>query len=334
MADRILITGATGFIGQHLVHRLRKPPAPGASEPTLELRALARSTSDTSQLESLGVEIIEGDVTDWQAVVAAVDGCRRVVHLANVYSFWERDPSVYWRVNVEGTRRVALAAAEAGVELFVHVSTVAVFGRPADVPFHEDSAPGVERFSDYAITKYEADVVVGELARTHGLPVSFVYPASVLGPGDPKVSGRYIADILRRRLPAAVFSDDVMTWVHVRDVAESIARLLDCDDAAGRRYILGGHRLTFHQLNELIREVSGVRLPRWEMPDWLAIASAWFLTAAATVLGRPPLWGLSADTARTVSTGVQADGSRVVRDLGLSYTDIRTAVADTIHAID
>jgi dihydroflavonol-4-reductase len=323
MSDPVLITGATGFIGRHLARRLA---ADG-----LSLRALVRPTSDTAELERLGVELAVGDVTDWSSVCAAVDGCRRVVHLANIYSMWEPDPSVYRRINVEGTRRVAQAAAESGVDLFLHISSVVVFGRPDVVPFHERCAPGPERFSEYARTKFEADHVVEGFAVSHRLPLAILYPASVLGPGDTKSSGRYVDDIVHRRLPMAVFSDDVMTWVHVRDVVDAILRLLGRDDAAGARYVVGRHRLTMHQLNEVIREVSGVRPPRLEVPDWMARLTARVLTGLSTITGRPPLWGLSTDVARTLAHSIQADGTRVERDLGLQYTDIRTAVADTIR---
>ena len=102
--DTTLLTGATGFIGRHTARRLA---ADGHN-----LRALVRSTSDAAELRDLGVDLVEGDVADWNAVCAAVEGCRLIVHLANVYSMWERDPAIYRRVNVEGTRRVAQAAAD------------------------------------------------------------------------------------------------------------------------------------------------------------------------------------------------------------------------------
>jgi len=323
LTDPILLTGATGFIGRHLTRQLA---AAGYG-----LRALVRSTSDTTELQQLGVEIVEGDVTDWESVCRAVEGCRRVVHLANIYSMWEQDPSVYRRVNVEGTRRVAQAAAESGVDLFLHISTVAVFGRPHEVPFHERCAPGPELFSEYARTKFEADRVVEEFAVSHRLPLAILYPGSVLGPGDQKSSGRYVDDILHRRLPMAVFSDDVMTWVHVRDVADAVTRLLGRDDAAGARYVVGCHRLTMHQINDIIHQVSGVQLPRFEMPDWLARLSARMLTGLSAVTGRAPMWGLSTDIARTMSHSIQADGRRAERELGVEYTDIHTALEDTIR---
>jgi dihydroflavonol-4-reductase len=324
MSEPLFVTGATGFIGRHLIRRLADEHVP--------VRALVRRSSDTQGLDLPGIELVEGDVTDWDSLVPALAGCRRVVHLANIYSMWEPDPSIYRRVNVEGTRRVAQAAAEAGVDLFLHVSSVVAFGRPDAVPFHERCPPGIEQFSEYGRSKYEADRVVEEFAVSHRLPLAILYPASVLGPGDTKSSGRYIDDIVQRRFPVAVFSEDVMTWVHVCDVVDAIVRLLGRADASGARYLVGRHRLTVHQLNQLIGEVSGVQPPRVELPDWLARATAGLLTAWAAVTGGEPLWGMSMDVARTMSRSIQADGSRIERDLGLQYTDIRTAVADTIAA--
>ncbi|MBT3341898.1 MAG: NAD-dependent epimerase/dehydratase family protein [Gemmatimonadetes bacterium] len=327
MKPPILITGATGFIGRYLLRRLCAAGAPSG------IRCLVRANSDVAELESLGVELVHGDVTDWEALRAAVDGCRQVVHLANLYSFWERDPSLFRRINVEGTRLTAQAAIEAGVDLFLHVSTVTMFGRPNQVPFNETSPPSRKQFSEYAKTKFEGDEIVESLARNHRLPLAIVYPGSVLGAGDPKSSGRYIADIVHRRMPATLFADRVITWVHVDDVANALQQLLSLDDAAGRRYILGGSRLTIHQLNRLIEAASGVRLPRLELPDRLSLLSARLLTAVAQLTGWSPPFGLSTDVARTMIGGVQADGSRICQDLDFEYTDVRVAVEEAVAAL-
>ena len=324
----ILITGATGFIGRHLAQQLC---ANGDAD---RVRCLVRPSSDVGELEQLGVELVHGDVTDWDGLRAAMEGCGQVVHLANLYSFWEPDPSVYRRINVEGTRLTAQAAIEAGVDLFLHVSTVATFGRPAEVPFNEDSQPGPKRFSEYAQTKFEGDEIVEALAQEHQLPLAVIYPGSVLGAGDPKSSGRYIADIVYRRMPATLFADRVVTWVHVNDVATVLRRILALESPGGRRYIVGGSRATFHQLNRMIQAASGTRPPRLEIPDWISLLSARLLTGIAQLTGWSPPFGLSTDVARTMIGGVQADGSRVCRDLGLTYTELRVAVEDAVAALD
>lgn len=117
-------------------------------------------------LEELGCELAYGDVTDRASVLNGVRGCGWVVNLANVYSYWEPDKSVYRTVNVEGTRNVM----EGGVSKVVHVSTMLVWGKPAQQPFSEETPVGLKRFTDYAQSKYEGDLVVWELYRERGCP--------------------------------------------------------------------------------------------------------------------------------------------------------------------
>ena len=131
---RIFLTGATGFIGTHLVRRL--------AQTEHEMVCLVRETSDVSTLEEVGATLVRGDVTDKDSVLEGMRGCDWVANLANVYSFWEPDKRVYTEVNVEGTRNVMECALEMGVTKVVHVSTMATYGKPADVPFVEESAAG------------------------------------------------------------------------------------------------------------------------------------------------------------------------------------------------
>ena len=164
MSGTVFITGATGFVGRHLVPRLAGQVG--------NLRCLVRRTSDTRALEKAGVDLVYGDVGDAAAVRAGMEGCDRIVHLASIYSFWERDPGVYRRVNVEGARTVTAAALEAEVDAFVQVSSVVVFGRPDQTPFDGNTPVGPRRFSQYARTKYEADLVAEAIARILGREIS------------------------------------------------------------------------------------------------------------------------------------------------------------------
>ncbi|HZG63735.1 MAG TPA: NAD-dependent epimerase/dehydratase family protein, partial [Rubrobacteraceae bacterium] len=178
---RVFVTGGTGFVGKPTVRR--------RVEGGHEVRCLVRKTSRTDALEELGCELAYGDVTDKASVLDGMKGCEWVVHLANVYSFWEPDKSVYRRVNVEGTRNVAEAALEEGVSKVAHVSTFVVWGKPAQIPFDEETPVGPERFTAYAESKYEGDLVVWKLYRERGLPVVVLYPGGVMGAGNPKSNG-------------------------------------------------------------------------------------------------------------------------------------------------
>lgn len=321
---KIFITGATGFIGTHLVKRLVQTKH--------ELYCLVRKTSNISELDKPGVILITGDVTDKHSLLKGMKGCEWVVNLANVYSFWEPDKRVYKAVNVEGTRKVMECALEAGVSKVVHISTAGIYGKPADSPFTEESPVGPVCFSQYFQTKYEGDLVAWEFYEKKRLPLLMVYPGAVLGPGDPKATGKYIDDLIHRRLPARVFEDSVLTWVYVKDVAEAIVKALEKENNLGEKYLVGKYRLSMREINEMIREISGVPLPKFRLPDPLVTLNAFILTQVANIIKKPPLWGMSRDQIRTMKKGFRFDGSKAERELGITYTPIRQALKETIES--
>ena len=322
---QIFITGATGFIGCYLVRCLT---AAGH-----HLRCLVRSTSDTQLLTECGAELIVGDVQNADTWRSAIVGCDAVVHLANLYSFWQRDKHVLEQINVDGTRLVMEAALAAKVQRVIHVSSVVVFGKPKRLPFNEQTVLGEKRFSAYARTKYAGDRIAWKLHKDKGLPLTVLYPAGVLGVGDSQASGRYIRDILERRLPLQVFPETVMNWVDVRDVVQAIKQVLALEDINGEEYILAGQAVSMRYFNALISELGNVSLPRLTMPSWLAMPSAYALTALASLTGRAPLWGMAVDSMRTLQEGIYADGSKAERELGLQYRSLRQTLEDTIEAL-
>lgn len=307
---RILITGSTGFIGGHLIRRLAGTPH--------ELRCLVRDPDGRAAraLACRGAEIVAGDVTDPDSVRRAVAGCEAVANLANIYSFWERDPRVFDAVNIRGTAHVMEAALAAGVSKVVHLSTVEAL----------ETAP---RDNRYARSKYAGEQRAWAAAK-RGLPLVVLYPGAVLGRGDRKPTGRYIRDLARRRLPFALCTRTVLTMVHVRDVVEAIVRALGAPEAVGKRYIVGVHQVSIDELNHMVSEIAGVPLPDWRLPDALVLPVAALLTGLARLTGRPPAWGLSLDMARLLRRGFRYDGSTAARELGFSYSPIRDAVAEML----
>ena len=319
---RVFVTGGTGFVGKPTVGRL--------VEGGHRVRCLVRRTSNTKDLEELGCELAYGDVTDKASVVEGMRGCEWLVHLANVYSFWEPDKSVYRRVNVEGTRNVVEAALEVGVSKVAHVSTFVVWGKPARIPFDEETPVGPERFTAYAQSKYEGDLVVWKLYRERGLPVVVLYPGGVMGAGNPKSNGQYIRDLAEGRMPGMVFEDSALTWVHVKDVAEAIVRALEKEGNEGEEYLVGKHALAMGELTRTVCEISGAPLPKVSIPDPVIMAGATLLTKVADLTGRPPPLGMSKDTMRNLKEGAIFDGGKAERELGVTYTPIREALEEEV----
>jgi dihydroflavonol-4-reductase len=319
---RVFVTGGTGFVGKPTVSRL--------VEDGHEVRCLVRRTSNTRELEELGCALAYGNVTDKASVVEGMRGCEWLVHLANVYSFWEPDKGIYRRVNVEGTHNVMEAALDVGVPKVAHVSTFVVWGKPTQIPFDEETPVGPERFTTYAESKYEGDLLVWELYRERGLPVVVLYPGGVLGAGNPKSNGQYIRDLVEGRMPGMVFEDSALTWVHVKDVAEAIVKAMEREGNEGEKYLVGKHALAMGELTRMVCEISGASLPKMSIPDPVILAGATLLTKVADLTGRPPLLGMSKDTMRNLKEGAVFDGSKAERELGVTYTPIREALEEEV----
>lgn len=297
------------------------------------IRCLVRKTSDTSTAQKAGAELVIGDVTDRESVANAVSGCDAVVNLANIYEFWIPNKKDYYAVNIDGTCNVMEAALDARVQKVVHVSTLATYGTPAEKPFTEESDPGPIRYSLYAETKYQGELEAWKLHREKNLPLVVVYPAAVLGPGDNKSSGRYIKDIVKGRMPAQVFTDSLLTWVAVTDVARVIVAALEKEASIGERYFAAAEHLTLGECNQLISRIADVRLPKIKMPDWLVTGSAALLTALANIFKFSPMLGMSTDQIRTMRIGFSADGSKVTRELGIEYTPISKSLEQMIASM-
>lgn len=320
---KVFITGGTGFIGRELVRTM--------AQTQHEIYCLARKTSNTAELEKLGAKIVFGDVEDRESLLAGMQRCDWLFNLANLYSFWQPDKSAYRKVNVIGTQNVMECALQAGISKVVHVSSVAIYGTPLDSPFTEKSAVGPVRFSQYAQTKYEGDLIAWKMFKEKKLPLVMIFPAVVLGSGDISLAGQSIGRLIHKKLPARSFSKKTVTYVHVNDVARAILKAAQKEGNIGEKYIVGDCRLSFDEFYNMISKLSGVRKPLMAVPDWLTMIGAEILTYLSDLFKVPPLMGLAADALRTSNTGFKADGSKAVRELGITYTPVSKAIEEEIE---
>ncbi|MBN2514962.1 MAG: NAD-dependent epimerase/dehydratase family protein [Deltaproteobacteria bacterium] len=322
---KVFITGATGFIGNEVSRRFALTDH--------EMTCLVRASSNVDELKKLNANLAMGDVLDRDSLDHGMEGCDWVVNLANIYTFWEPDKSIYYRVNVEGTRNVMEAALDAGVSKVVHVSTMAVFGKPDECPIVETSPPGPNRFGDYPESKYQGDCIAWELYEKKHLPLVVIYPCVVTGPNDVKYSSGLIRSLINREMPATAFNSSVMTWVDVRDVAEVIVRATEKDNNVGEKYIAGKEQMKMEEFYGMISDISGVPIPKMRLPDTMALFNARLLTWWANMTKKPPLWNMALDGCRVAKEGVIADGSKAEKELGITYTPIRTTLKDAIRSL-
>jgi dihydroflavonol-4-reductase len=321
---RIFITGATGFIGRALVQQL--------AGTTHELRCLVRPTSRTAGLEGPHVQFVPGDLTDRDSLAEGMRGCQWVVNLANLYEFWHRDRRAFDAVNVEGTRNLLEAARAEGVAKVVHVSTVAAYG-DAPWPIDEETPWGPHTPGDYARTKRIGEDIARDFHARHGLPVVIIAPGGVMGAGDPKATSRLVRALALGTLPALVFANHPFPFVHVRDVAQAIARALEKPGNEGEKYILAAGNPTFGEIARTVSDISGTKLPRWTMPGPATVAAAYLATAVARLTGKPPAMDLAVEQVLMMRRGMWVDGSKAARELGIAYTPVRTAVEEEVREI-
>ena len=320
---KILVTGGTGFIGKYVLDKLVNHGH--------KVRCLVRKSSDLSSIKHLNVELVYGDIRDKESIIRSIKGVDAVIHLANIYEFWIENKKDYWDTNVIGSQNLFEVCVAEGVHKIVHVSTLAVYGNPRDSVFTEESELGKNRYSKYAKSKAEGDKIAWSLYRRKGLPLVIVYPGAVTGPGDTKSTGRYLSDIINKKMPAQVFTNRSLTWVDVRDVADIIVASLEHEKNIGQKYFAAAERLTIGEINKLISELSGVNLPKLILPDVLVLLNARILTFFADILKKSPMLGMSIDQIRTMKHGFMADGTKVEKEFGISYIPIKKSIEDAIY---
>jgi dihydroflavonol-4-reductase len=315
-----LVTGGTGFVGANLVRELL---ADGRT-----VRVLARKGSDRSALEGCAVEIVEGDLLDADSLRAAVKGARRVYHVAADYRLWARDPRELYRVNVDGTRHILTAAAEAGAERIVYTSTVGALGIPKDgTPGDEASPVGLEDMvGPYKASKFLAERVAEELAA-RGAAIVIVNPSAPIGPWDvkPTPTGQMVVDFLKGKMVGSL--DTGLNIVHVRDVARG--HILAAERGrVGQKYVLGHRNMSLIEIFRALAGLTGLRAPRFRVPYGVAWMAALCMEGAARVSGRPPQVPLNA--VRMARKRMYFSADKAVSELGLPQTPVEDALRDAV----
>ena len=319
---RVFLTGGTGFIGQHVAQLLRDR---GDDVP-----ALVRSPGRATALSAMGCELVPGDLDDVTAMSEAMRSADAVVHCAGLYEvgvFEDRAAAMH-HVNVVGTGNVLDAAATAGVERIVYVSTFGALGDSRGEVKDENATHHREYISAYDRTKHLAHEVA-EQRIAGGAPIVIAMPTQVYGPDDHSQVATVIDLFFKRRLPAVVFPDLGLSMAYRDDVAAGIVAALD-KGAIGESYILSGENITMRGFVDTLAKVSGRRAPTMNLPTGVLRVLA--------PLGRwigPPM-GLAPNFRELISTGdgVTFWGShdKATRELGYQPRPLEQGLRETLVA--
>ncbi len=318
-ARTVLITGATGFLGEHVA---RAAVARGWA-----VRGLARSPSPI--LAALGVDEVRGDVTSAEEVAAALTGCDAVFHLAGLVSRDPDDGQRMMRVHVDGTRTVLRECARAKVRRVAVASSSGTIAVSRDERLHDESsdyATEVVAGWPYYCSKIFQEKVAIELGASLGLEVVVVSPSLLLGPGDRRRASIQDVDrFLRRRIP--IIPPGGINFVDVRDAAEATVAALE-RGRPGERYLLGGPNWTFREFFGRLERVAKQGGPRLRLPGGLARAGASLVERAYRAAGRePPVDRISVEMSEHFW---YIDSSKAESELGFEARDPQLTLADTV----
>lgn len=317
----ILVTGATGHIGNVLVKEL--------VDRGKSVRVLILPGEDPAPLAGLDIEQVFGNVLDIDALRKAMEGVTVVYHLAGIISIMPGKDELLYRVNVEGTRNILQVCREKGVKRLVYTSSIHALARiPEGKVIDETVHFELEKpAGEYDRTKALASVEVLK-AVEQGLDAVIVCPTGVIGPYDYRQSeiGQIILDGARNQ--QVVFVDGAYDFVDVRDVARG--QILACEKGKkGETYILSGERVTVRQLIDLVGDVSGIHFPRLKLPFWTAQAAAAIAPFFYKLSGRKPQ--ITPYSLETLRSNSYISHAKARKDLGYTPRSIRESIADTVE---
>jgi dihydroflavonol-4-reductase len=318
-AERVLVTGATGFLGHNLVAHLVRAG--------YTVRALVRETSDTRQLQKQAVELATGDVRDSAAVSEAVRGSDYVIHGAGLFKLWgeARD---FERTNAEGTAYVLEAALRHGVKRLIHISTVAVVGKPPAGQVIDEST-ACQPVDPYQRSKLDGENLVRMFHKTAQVPAIIFRPGAFFGPWGRYAFNRLFFEDPLKGLYIQVHGGRRLTFpVFVPDVARACEAALT-RGRPGETYNVSGKSISHRAVNQIVSRLAGLPGLRLNVPTEAMLALARWQTSRAARTGHEPYYPLN--LAHYVFNDWDVSSAKARAELGFEPTPFEAGAQQTLE---
>jgi nucleoside-diphosphate-sugar epimerase len=322
----ILITGASGYLGNNLALKL--------ADMGHQVHALVRSAASGALLQHPHIKLFTGDIMDEASVMAAMKGCQQVYHGAAKVGVWAKDSAVFYKVNVEGTRHVLNAAKACGVQKTVFTSTCGVIGPTTGEPLDETANRTIGFVIDYDRSKKMAE----DLVMTHvqdGMQVVIVSPSKVYGPGNIShglTANAILHTFLKKRMAIIprpgtykvcfAYSEDVVNG-HILAMEKGVS---------GEKYILGGTNISYFDFFNRIRELSSCRGRIIQLPKTVIKTMAHFQELNHRLWGFPVRFTASA--VDHLFSHYTFCSNKAIQTLGYRITTLDEALDKTIHFLN
>ena len=319
---RILLTGATGFIGSAILRQLIQRGD--------NVRVLVRPNSNKKNLLGLDCEIFLGDLNDLCSIVPAIKNCQVLIHVAADYRLWALNPEEIITTNVGGTKNIMTAAIDANVDKIIYTSSVATLGKNRDnIPANEDTPSSLsDMIGVYKKSKFLAEEKVRRMIVDESLPAIIVNPSAPIGPRDlkPTPTGQIIVKAANGKIPAYIKTG--LNVVHVDDVARGHLLALE-KGVIGERYILGGENLTFKEILELVSECTDKTAPTISIPPSAVLPIAHLAQAWATMTKSSEPF-VTVDGVQMAKQVMYYDSNKAKLKLGYRSRSAKEAIQDAI----
>lgn len=304
---RVMVTGAGGFIGRHLVARELEN---GSHVVAVDVHLDGLSSAGTRG----SLDVLPADIRDRASVREAMNGCEVIYHLASAHLSLTTSKQDYWDVNVAAARSLVEDASRAGVSRFVHCSSVGVYGEVKRPPANEDSECHPDLI--YERTKWEGEKAVREVARASGFPVVALRPSWVYGPGCNRTL-KLLRTIRKGRFFYVGSGRTQRHCVYISDMIDAFELAAKSAEGVGEVFVIGDERaVTLVELVTVIAETVGAPPPKLRLPVWAMWSAGVAAEAAFGMMGKEP--PLSRRSLKFFTNNTSFDISKARRVLGYS----------------
>lgn len=322
----ILVTGGTGLVGSHLLHRL----VTSGETPI----ALKRPSSDISKtkkvfsyysndVETLFNKIrwIDGDILDYHSLLKAMDGVTNVYHAAATVSFQSSDSTTLVTTNVQGTTNIVNASLEKGIDKLLHVSSIGALGRAdSDGVVTEDNHWNSKKTSVYSTSKYHAEMEVWR-GIAEGLNAIIMNPSIILGPGDWNSGSAKLFTTMNNGLK--FYSTGSNGFVDVEDVAKAMILLMN-SETSGERYIINSENISYKQFFSWMADSLHVTAPKYKASKFLSEIVWRVLWTKSLLTGTKST--ITKETAETACQNYNYSNKKISKELEIEFLSIKESL--------
>jgi len=329
MVKQVLITGATGFVGAHLVN--------ACLDKGWKVRALVLpGDPGAAVLQHRGVEVVPGDIRDKEKVNTSCTGIDVIFHAAAVVTDWA-PRQLFDEVTVGGTRNICEAALDKGVKRLVKISTNDVFGLDESAVI-EETFPMASWHEPYSDAKMAAEEIAWEFYRDKGLAVTMVYPCWIFGPGD-KTFVPHLADAIIHKEMVYMRKGAIVWPTYIENLVDLLLLIAEHPAAVGNGYLVhDGEHTTMEAFCEEISRTLWVKPPAMHIPYWLAMFAAVLMEGLWRLLGKKNRPLLTTYVVKNLGSKLRFSIAKAERELGwkppISYREGMRRTMEWLKTLD